>query len=177
MKPSAISPIQLSEGEPDGNEGSLIPLRRPQCVHRLDKGHTVSVTTKCSRNDSNPCMHRLVAGTGGLVVVAKSRPALTALTTFFSERRVTKRYLALLKGRMVLQDTSGLKLECRSSDTSREMIGVVSFDVGGKQAVSEVRVLSHHPCPRFGWVTLVEVSPLTGRTHQIRKHMQMLGHR
>ena len=107
--------------------------------------------------------------------MAKSRPALTALTTFFSDRRVTKRYLALLKGRMILQDTFGLKLECRSSDG--EMIGVASFDVSGKRAVSEVRVLAHCPCPRFGWVTLVEVSPLTGRTHQIRKHMQSLGHR
>lgn len=108
-------------------------------------------------------------------MVAKTRLALTALTGFFMDRKVSKKYLALLKGKMVLQDTIGLNVESRGS--SKELIGVASFDVDGKQAVSEVRVLSHSPCPQLGWVTLVEVSPLTGRTHQIRKHMQLLGHR
>ena len=107
--------------------------------------------------------------------MAKTRLALTTLTGFFMDRKVSKKYLSLLKGKMVLQDTIGVNVESRGS--GNELVGVASFDVDGKQAVSEVRVLAHSPCPRLGWVTLVEVSPLTGRTHQIRKHMQMLGHR
>ena len=109
------------------------PLRRPQSVHRLD------------------------TLTGGAVVVAKTLPALRALSESFSRREADKRYLAVAAGRL-------------------EGEGDVLVPIGGLEAHSRYRVLQNDPSKSFGWISSVEVRLFTGRTHQIRRHLDGLGH-
>jgi 23S rRNA pseudouridine1911/1915/1917 synthase len=110
-------------------------------------------------------VHRLDAGTSGLMVVAKDGEAQAALASMFRRHTVERSYLALVRGRPTHPDfLIDAPLERRGA---RIRIG----SVGGRQAATEVRV-------REGLLrsTLVEARPRTGRTHQIRVHLSAIGH-
>jgi len=103
-----------------------------------------------------PC-HRLDAPTGGLVVVAKSHRALVKMGHLLEGRRVEKRYRALLVGRL-------------------EGTGEVRSPIEGREAHTRYQALSHNRALKTEWQTTVDLWPLTGRTHQLRRHMAELGH-
>jgi tRNA pseudouridine65 synthase/23S rRNA pseudouridine1911/1915/1917 synthase len=102
-------------------------------------------------------VHRLDAPTGGLLVVAKARGAQVALGQAFEERRVHKRYRAIVLGRL---------------DGEGEVIG----ELDGRPAHTRWRAVSHTCSLRTRWVTTLDLWPLTGRTHQLRRHAALLGH-
>ncbi|MBP5687398.1 MAG: RNA pseudouridine synthase [Muribaculaceae bacterium] len=107
-------------------------------------------------------VHRLDQATSGLVVFAKTHEAQKKLRLQFEERTVSKTYIALLDG--ILPEKEGtidLPLRPDIDDRPRQ---VVDFE-NGKQAITKYRVLEY----RDG-KTLVEFTPLTGRTHQLRVH-------
>jgi 23S rRNA pseudouridine1911/1915/1917 synthase len=110
-------------------------------------------------------VHRLDAGTSGLMVVALSEEARARLASMFRRHAVARRYLALVRGRPAHDEfLIEAPLERRGA---RIRLGPVM----GKEAVTEVRVLE-----RFDRHSLVEARPLTGRTHQIRVHLSSVGH-
>lgn len=102
-------------------------------------------------------VHRLDAPTTGLLVVAKTGSAMVELGRKFAAREVRKRYCAVVFGALSL---------------SRE----IDSPIGGKPAQSICRPLRTVPSLRYGNLTLVELEPLTGRTHQLRIHMAEAGH-
>jgi 23S rRNA pseudouridine1911/1915/1917 synthase len=117
-------------------------------------------------------VHRLDKQTSGAIVVAKDDVTHRKLGEMFSERTIHKTYLALAHGHMVKDDiTVNLPI---ARDIVRR-IRMTTRRADGRHAVSHIHALERLTTP-FGPFTLVEVKIETGRTHQIRVHLQALGH-
>lgn len=111
-------------------------------------------------------VHRLDLGTTGALVIARNEPSYRALSRAFAERRVEKRYLAIVWGSPPASGTIDLPIGRHPTDRKRM---VARSD--GRPATSRYRVAGSN-----GPIALVEIELLTGRTHQIRVHMKALGH-
>ncbi len=112
-------------------------------------------------------VHRLDRATSGLVVVAKTDSALSARARHTHERRIEKRYLATLDGCVAANE------ELISAPIGRDPAAHPKWRVmaDGKPSASHLRVLA-----RRATCTLVEFTPLTGRTNQLRIHSSHIGH-
>jgi len=113
--------------------------------------------------------HRLDRDTSGLLIVAKKRSALTALHAMLREGKVEKIYLAVAKG-IPARANFDIKESLHKYVTAQgERRVAVRED--GKAAATKVRVLK-----QGNEMSLLELRLLTGRTHQIRVHLQHAGH-
>jgi 23S rRNA pseudouridine1911/1915/1917 synthase len=113
-------------------------------------------------------VHRLDKETSGLIVVAKNEQAHRWLQDQFRTRAVEKLYLALVDGKPPTPK-GRIEAPIGRNVIHRKLMGIVPL-AKGREAVSEYRTLESFPAH-----TLLEVHPLTGRTHQIRVHLAFLG--
>lgn len=114
-------------------------------------------------------VHRLDKDTTGLMVLGKTERSLTELSEQFFERTVERRYQALVWGDVSEDGT--IEGHVGRSRSNRTVQAVFPDGDEGKHAVTHYRVLE-----RLGPVTLIECKLETGRTHQIRVHLQHIGH-
>ncbi len=110
-------------------------------------------------------VHRLDAGTSGLLVVAKTDEAYAGLRELFRRHEVARRYLALVRG-VVGHDRFAVE-----AALGRRASRIVVDATVGKPAETDFEVSQ-----RFEAATLLIASPRTGRTHQIRVHLAAVGH-
>ena len=135
-------------GENSSTSSGQVPLR-PGIVHRLDKE------------------------TSGLMVVAKNNETFYELKKLFQERKVEKKYIALVSGVMEKDkgviDAPLIKIGTKTSTGFK--IYDLRFKNKRKMAITAYKVIK-----RYKEYTLVEVTPKTGRQHQIRVHFASINH-
>jgi len=120
-------------------------------------------------------VHRLDAGTSGVMLAAKTANTAAALSEMFARRQIKKTYVALAQGRFPAQNgVIDLKLLKRYGS---RRVRVMASKERGVEAVTVYRVLRQYSGPHGAQgepYLLVELRPLTGRTHQLRTHLAAL---
>jgi 23S rRNA pseudouridine1911/1915/1917 synthase len=114
-------------------------------------------------------VHRLDKDVSGLMVIAKTQEAFESLKRQFQERTIIKEYLALVYG-SIPKDHDVIRLNIERSKTKGHMIARSEPDEG-KEAITEYDVLERLPTTSY-----LKVRIHTGRTHQIRVHLQAIGY-
>lgn len=113
-------------------------------------------------------VHRLDMATSGLIVYARGAVAQRALSMAFAARRVDKRYVAIVEGEV--EGDGGTVDAPLAADWPRRPCQIVDA-VHGKPALTRWRVIG-----RRAGATRLELEPVTGRSHQLRVHLQAIGH-
>jgi len=112
--------------------------------------------------------HRLDRETSGVVVVAKTRQAMVGLTEIFTRGEADKTYLALAKGRFQREQGS---IDLRLAERQQTFASRQQRGVNLQAALTHWKKLAGGP-----EATLLELTIETGRTHQIRRHLEAIGH-
>ena len=115
-------------------------------------------------------VHRIDKNTSGLMVLAKTERAVRSLAKQFFDHTMTRQYLALVWGDLA-EDNGTIIAHVGRHRRFRKLFDAYPEGEYGKEAITHYQVLE-----RFGYTTLVQCVLETGRTHQIRVHMQHIGH-
>lgn len=113
-------------------------------------------------------VHRIDKDTSGLMIVAKNNKAHNILADSLSRHEIKRDYIALLKGEF-LSDTATIDAPIGRDKINRKRMAVTN--INSKDAITHLRVIE-----RYKNYTLVRLSLETGRTHQIRVHMDYIGY-
>lgn len=113
-------------------------------------------------------VHRLDKDTSGIMIVAKNDAAHISLSQQIQSKTAVRTYLAVVRGN-IKTDSGTIETQIARDKTDRKKMAVVKE--GGRDAITDYEVLE-----RFGKYMLVRCKLRTGRTHQIRVHMEYLGY-
>ncbi|MBI4335170.1 MAG: RluA family pseudouridine synthase [Candidatus Omnitrophica bacterium] len=140
------------------NAGTLVNALLYHCGNLSGMGQT----------DRPGIVHRLDKDTTGLMVVAKDDQTHRLLAGQFKERTIKKRYIAFVKGAVEL-DTGLIEAPIGRHPSQRQKLAVRFSE--SRDALTEYKVVK-----RFSDCTMLELTPKTGRMHQLRVHLAYIGH-
>ncbi|MDO6486455.1 bifunctional tRNA pseudouridine(32) synthase/23S rRNA pseudouridine(746) synthase RluA [Colwellia sp. 6_MG-2023] len=118
-------------------------------------------------------VHRLDMATSGIMIMALNKPAHVSISRQFEQRKTKKSYIARVYGQV--KDQAGsvdLPLICDWPNRPKQKVD----HENGKQSLTHYQVLSYNDLNSGEESSLVELTPVTGRSHQLRVHMLALGH-
>ena len=117
-------------------------------------------------------VHRLDMATSGLIVMERGAQVQRTLSEAFANRLVTKRYQAVVYGRVTAPESDWYTIDLPIGVDWPNRPRRVIDQLNGKASVTRLQVTHFDPIQRVSHVTL---EPLTGRTHQLRVHLQAIG--
>ena len=150
-------------------DDNLIAIDKPSgLATQGGSGITISVDDFV-RSKKWHLVHRLDKDTSGILLIAKNSECADALIEHFKNKTISKTYVALVNGRM--RKTEGvINIPIRKKLLGKNEKVSPDFELG-KEAITDFKLLNN-----FFDFALVEFSPKTGRTHQIRVHSKEIGH-
>ena len=114
------------------------------------------------KDDKPYSVHRLDKETSGVFLIAKNRPTAQLLTTLFRLRKVYKTYIAICYGELTIKDRGSIKNSLVRYDDTKKII---------ENAETNYEILDKNNNSTF-----IQLKPITGRKHQLRKQLFQLGH-
>ncbi len=167
LVPHTREPIRLLYRDSD-----LLIIDKPSLLLSVPGRHPLNRDCLLSRLSHRypgvSAVHRLDLDTSGIMVVPRHRESLSTLARQFQERRIDKTYIARVAG-IVERDRGEVDLPLTADWPNRPLQKVCHEN--GKNALTCWRVLS-----RDSDSTMMELTPITGRSHQLRIHMREIGH-
>ncbi|HEY9098284.1 MAG TPA: pseudouridine synthase [Thiobacillus sp.] len=169
---SSTLPIDLLDVD-----DSLLVINKPSGLlavpgRGIDKQDCLSARVQARYPDAL-IVHRLDMATSGLMVMARGAVVQRALSQAFAAREVSKRYIAVVAGRLEAPpDAWGVIDLPIMADWPNRPLRMIDYQ-NGKPSVTRWRVLGYD---ESGLNTRVELEPVTGRSHQLRLHLRELGH-
>ncbi|WP_163122842.1 pseudouridine synthase [Acinetobacter portensis] len=136
---------------------------------RLPEHHDSAYLRVLEKYPNAKITHRLDMATSGILMFAKHRDAEVAISKMFQARTVTKNYIALVQGKLEGEGSVDVPLITDWENRPRQM---VHFELG-KSAKTLYQALEYNVEED---ITRVLLTPITGRSHQLRVHMMHIGH-
>ncbi|OTG75123.1 RNA pseudouridine synthase [Acinetobacter sp. ANC 4169] len=136
---------------------------------RLPEHHDSAYLRVLERYPHAKITHRLDMATSGILMFAKHREAEVAVSKMFQARTVKKNYIALVQGKLEAEGSVEVPLITDWENRPRQ---IVHFELG-KPAKTLYQALEYSAAED---ITRVLLTPITGRSHQLRVHMQYIGH-
>ncbi|TJZ72916.1 pseudouridine synthase [Chitiniphilus eburneus] len=160
----------------------LVPVFVDACLVVVDKPHGLlsvpgrgedradSMASRVqARHEDALIVHRLDMDTSGLMVFGRGAAMQRALSMAFEARQVEKRYVAVVAGRLEGEGEVALPLNADWPNRPRQKVDIEH----GKPSLTHYRALDYDAARD---ITRVALMPVTGRSHQLRLHMQGIGH-
>ncbi|NNP71870.1 RNA pseudouridine synthase [Acinetobacter defluvii] len=154
-------------------DADLVVIEKPAGLlsvpGRLPEHHDSAYFRVLDKFPNAKITHRLDMATSGILMFAKHRDAEVAVSKMFQARSVHKNYIALVQGRLLGEGSVDVPLITDWENRPRQM---VHFELG-KPAKTLYQALSYDVEQA---ITRVLLTPITGRSHQLRVHMMHIGH-